>query len=563
MTYNNDQFYRISSRGETPIGGRAQNPKFIYPDSTIRTQDSESATGIRPIGKGVVAFLPKEEQLQRGYIRSLDVANTISPRKCQFQFNPQTLKHGVSMNESMLNHFSQDPGQFAQPMAGDVAFTFNIFFDRSMELNNPLQPNYNFNAAANPWEAQPAEQVGVLKDIAALYGVIGQGMSKAQKDYITQQLTETIQLETIDKGKGLEDNTDILADETKALGNIPEFLDQNIGNTAFLLPLPVRMVFSSLYMVEGYCTDTDVTFTKFTTQMVPMQCVVRVNLRAQYVGFAKKDTFLTYALEQRLKAIEDNALEAQAAQNDLYANLLAEMTQVELAVTLQHPTGTTPPGTLQNILTTDGGLYSGELPYRLGIKFPNAQKQGAVFDLYQQNMSIQWSARMKAYTGMGPEVPTNGWGLPLDSPWKPEPVLSKTATQNPLSTKADWAGIFNLPGESGEHTLGIWSPPRTPTPAEDHIDAKGAVEYTVQITVVHDGTTITGKGTASPSDNDMTGGSQLWVGSLNTSVNIEWDITSDPTDVSAPVSNATNTSNVVQPGTPSNVGSLPYLGNVT
>lgn len=83
-------------------------------------------------------------------------------------------------------------------------------------------------------------------------------------------------------------------------------LENNFGNSAFLVSTPIRIVFSSLFMVEGYVTSTIVTFNKFNANMVPTQCSVGISMQALYIGFAKKDTFLTLTLKE-LQEEYDNA----------------------------------------------------------------------------------------------------------------------------------------------------------------------------------------------------------------------------------------------------------------
>lgn len=113
------------------------------------------------------------------------------------------------------------------------------------------------------------------------------------------------------------------ADATSDEQDQPEVFDQtearkalynNFGNSAFLVSLPVRIVFSSLFMVEGYITSTQVTFNKFNANMVPTQCVVGVTMQAMYIGFARKETYLTKTLTDALKAAND-ALTADTTQS--------------------------------------------------------------------------------------------------------------------------------------------------------------------------------------------------------------------------------------------------------
>ena len=95
-----------------------------------------------------------------------------------------------------------------------------------------------------------------------------------------------------------QDQTPAEFDEAKAT----KAINANFGNSAFLVSLPVRIVFSSLFMVEGYITSTNVTFNKFNPNMVPTQCVVGITMQALYIGFAREKTYLTTTLDEALKA---------------------------------------------------------------------------------------------------------------------------------------------------------------------------------------------------------------------------------------------------------------------
>lgn len=100
-------------------------------------------------------------------------------------------------------------------------------------------------------------------------------------------------------------------------------LYNNYGNSSFLVSLPVRIVFSSLFMVEGFITSTMVTFNKFNASMVPTQCAVAVTMQALYIGFARKDTFLTTTLETALKDSKEALKDASAT--------TTETTEVKIA----------------------------------------------------------------------------------------------------------------------------------------------------------------------------------------------------------------------------------------
>lgn len=70
------------------------------------------------------------------------------------------------------------------------------------------------------------------------------------------------------------------------------------SNRAFLIPNPVRVIFSSLYMVDGYITAVNLLFTKFSRNMIPVTATLSMQMEARYIGFAREKTFLTDVLEQ-------------------------------------------------------------------------------------------------------------------------------------------------------------------------------------------------------------------------------------------------------------------------
>lgn len=308
MAYRTDQWNRLNLAGEdlgiygtsspdARSGGYAvkgaKNDPFKYPSRQVRYVNNQNER--------------QTVDLKRGYIRNITAPENkmgIPTTKCQFQFNPQYLVQSVSQNTSILNFLQQEPGQYAQPIPGNVSFNFDLFFDRSMELNSAtdigvqdgLTPALN---VGDPWTSSPSH-VGVLHDIAAFYEVIGVGLSdkmgKFAQESLEARITAEINEQTVaddDGGTTVDDPKAQLADALEASAT---FLKYNVGNTAFLLPLPVRVVFSSLYIVEGLVKDVTVTFTKFNAAMVPMQATLNVLFEAKYIGFAKKDTFFTQVL---------------------------------------------------------------------------------------------------------------------------------------------------------------------------------------------------------------------------------------------------------------------------
>ena len=318
MGYKNDQFFNSSGEDLKNEEFKTKNPSFAGDERNkirLLKQDNNGA------------WRQDSVKLERGYIRTLldHVAGTtglISTPiiKCNFQFNPQYLQHSVPMRTNLTNLFLQDPAQFSQPVSGEVTFGFELFFDRTYLLNNESEDANSGSGGGSPSE----KNIGVLADVRALYNVIGQGLSAevfdAQKQRALQQAQvqaweESNQVIADATASGVAPSTYNLRDATKiadsqGFGNIFN-KEVNMGNVSFLLPSPVRVVFSSLFMVDGYVTQTDVTYTKFSSTLVPIQCTVALSMQAMYVGFARKTTFLTDNLEKAQAAIEEEIHQAQ------------------------------------------------------------------------------------------------------------------------------------------------------------------------------------------------------------------------------------------------------------
>lgn len=327
--YNNDQFFNLRRAGEDiglDAGGLSlegttgipvpDNKPFIYPSNTVRTLDTRSLNGR--------LFT---EPLKKGYIRSLAYDDAYRPVKCGFQFNPSSLNQSVNQNTQILNFLQQSVSQYSQPINGAVNFNFSLLFDRSMELNN-------YNTAGRPsaqgfdngslWANSDPSVVGVLHDIGTLYAAIGVGISQSQQEYIQSVLADQIAGEintSIYTGEETEGETAVNDRFNEKTSQLSSLMDINLGNTAFLLPIPVRVVFSTLYMVEGLVQNVSVRYVKFNTAMVPMQCSVDVTMEAKYVGFAKRNTFFTAALKERRQI----GIDAEAAREAAAAAVEAEI----------------------------------------------------------------------------------------------------------------------------------------------------------------------------------------------------------------------------------------------
>jgi hypothetical protein len=319
--YATNQFYNFGNY-EPGIGKASNrttqdNPKFIWPNN---------------VNKNAVVGPSGTTTIQRGYMKmitsaygdSLDKNSLLHNRRLHFQFNPDTLTRMVSARNDIQMWQNQDPFQFTQPIPGDANFSFDLLFNREAELVSSSYRDENGkvvknNKAAsisreiikntggghpsrpkettvgfedNPYSQAWVTDIGVLADLMVFDQIIGQGMNQGLIEAIVKRAEDvTTAYNLANPGGGTEDEEDKEIPFDKSKTEI--FLGTNIGNSAFLIAQPIRVVFSSSFMVEGFVTSTAVVFNKFNTAMVPTQCQISVQMQAMYIGFANKDTYLT------------------------------------------------------------------------------------------------------------------------------------------------------------------------------------------------------------------------------------------------------------------------------
>lgn len=340
MGFREDQF-RVtpglySGGGGATTPGRT-NPPFNFTPSTVRVRtapsDFDNVTpdqAERLIGSGATSV-----KLQRGFMRNLStdfgsVGTKGAPTnyRLKFQFNPATIQQNVEARQDMYLSVLQDPTQLVQPVAASTAFSFELLFDRTHELMNG-----GVNADLRSLNGQTttdntsgdAADVGVMADLSVLYAIIGQGFDatvmsaqynivrdNARREYeravaqgdpnftiaVAVPDEETSGTKTIFREKSTFDQYfNKFIEGTKFISNSGGG-NLNLGNSAFLVPTPIRIVFSALYMIDGYVMSSSVIFTKFNTNMVPTQCRVLLNINAVYIGFARDKTFVSEAIER-------------------------------------------------------------------------------------------------------------------------------------------------------------------------------------------------------------------------------------------------------------------------
>lgn len=328
-SYASNQFYRLNRTGDVAgpgglrQGGRfADNPtndQFAYPGGHRRHLNADGEMVAHHIERGFMRILPYSLERERG-----DDKSNLPNYRLFFQFNPQTINREVRMSENTYSPIMQTKEQLSQPLYGESTFSFDLMFDRSFELNSSISNRDQLNeiqsdlAQADTNDSLTTlspQAIGVLHDIRMLDAVVGQGITQEMVTFIANRYAIYDRLQASKEEEGVttetdEDGNTIVTTEGQpgTPTTITEALKANVGNQAFLLPNPVRVVFSSLFMVDGFVNSMAVRYVKFNTNMVPMTALINVQMNAVYFGFARANTAFTDALRQAdLASIESSS----------------------------------------------------------------------------------------------------------------------------------------------------------------------------------------------------------------------------------------------------------------
>jgi hypothetical protein len=316
--YASDQFFNFNNYEVGKSIGRTSddNPNFNYPSnrtSPVFTDDKGKYTSV-PIQRGFIKGI---------YPSALGKVSTdkVKQRRLFFQFNPTTLDRTVSMATSVLNPLLQDPSNLLQPVPGSSDFSFDILFNRESEVASGRYSDINsvkrkagsltgsLEEYGTNTKQSDVSNLGVLADLYVLDSIIGQSITPDMIDFLKDYWNNasTISQASYEAGDGSASFSFNSDEFTKTV-------KKNYGNAAFLSPLPIRIVFSSLFMVEGFVTTSSVQFIKFTSNYVPTICKVTLNIRALYIGFAKEKAYLTDALDTAVKDAQEQKKKDAAAQ---------------------------------------------------------------------------------------------------------------------------------------------------------------------------------------------------------------------------------------------------------
>ena len=324
--YGKNQFYNIGfAEGhifdrEFSERGTTDNPQFLWPDDHLRN----AVTG-------------RKTKIQRGYMRLVsEVLGTdssmtaLGKRRFHFQFNPDTLTRSVVARNDVHLWMNQDPAQFTQPIPGDANFAFEIVLNREAEMasgryktgqgisaqrqdaaflnqfgptndiGQNLQATFlerNGDQRGSGFDPSWVTDIGVLADLLVFDQIIGQGVNRELIQSILNRAEVAVSRANTESQKNVDEEDKEPDTINFNRGQAENYLNSAFGNSAFLISQPVRVVFSSSFMVEGFVTSTNVVFNKFNPAMIPTQCTISVQMQAMYIGFARKNTFLTAVYE--------------------------------------------------------------------------------------------------------------------------------------------------------------------------------------------------------------------------------------------------------------------------
>ena len=283
--------------------------------------------------------------------------------KLDFQFNPRQLVRSVTARTDTQLWINQSPSQLLQPGIGDMNFQWSMLFNREAEVaTKVVQPQKTpgdleavsgsdhpldiyLDDAFNPDKvgdiftgatADAAKHMGVLADIVILDRITGQSISLQAYNYAKRRYELLVrQGLAFDEDEHLQLAEGELTTEQAAeqlygedMGK-QELLKANIYNSAFLVPNPIRVVFSQNFMVDGYVNSVSVTFQKFSPEMIPTVCTVDISMHAIYQGFARRRSAFTTFLElqEHLENFnpEGNATEERNPERDTeYGNTMVQ-----------------------------------------------------------------------------------------------------------------------------------------------------------------------------------------------------------------------------------------------
>lgn len=544
MSYSQKQFYKINNyEGDVGITNpdfrqTTDNPRFLWPSDV----NHNTVAGQSPV-------------INRGYMRLIstafgtDAPASLGKRRLHFQFNPDTLSRNVTARNDVQLWMNQDPIQFTQPIPGDANFNFELIFNREQEVasgryrtnTGVVDGNSEFSAintdgsVNSNYDPSSVTQIGVLADLLVFDQLIGQGINaqlitalsnKAKKDlaaYNAQKKAEA-------KSNGLvdpEDQDAVIPGQVETNeSNISNTLNLGVGNSAFIVSQPIRIVFSSLYMVEGFITSTNVTFDKFNPAMVPVQCRIAVSMQAMYIGFAAKKTFLSNIYEDVAESYgDDNTDPAAIAEKGNLEVLGTELWKSIDPVSTQDTTGESEyaASPYTRLMKLDKASDNGNIKFKIALVPTDDFKTWA--KKFKNNASVtatgEWLIK---YYGRTNNVNTNAivdyqpTGTGYDGTKKPIVFARRAQWTVQLDDVLTNRDSLEFEFQRPEYTTTSTAVPAKPNLGDWDTDPLAVWESTITITFAIDGQNATNiradqmiKGTYYSSWNEVLG-SNKWAG---------------------------------------------------
>jgi hypothetical protein len=336
-----------------------ENVQFIFPGATFTDIENRQHVMRRGFIRSII-FDPAiyNNYVTAGNYKSIagQPANNLTPatpsemsqghHRVNFQFNPEYLERAVKQEMGTMNPLLQNPANLTQAVPGTAKFGFSLMFNRELEVQRgalkgkQLKFDYENPDFETLYKTADPETIGVLADLLIFDSIIGQGISPDTVEAINAFTNNIVnasnavkkQVQKLDKdGKPMYDKDPndptgtsyipVMVEQTGDTAFVSLMDNLNFGNSAFLNPLPVRIVFSDYFMVEGLITASTVGFQKFSKDLVPTVCTVNVAVDALYLGFAQRKAYLTnqlsIAAEAEATLAQDDQIEADSAKIQL------------------------------------------------------------------------------------------------------------------------------------------------------------------------------------------------------------------------------------------------------
>jgi hypothetical protein len=195
-------------------------------------------------------------RVRRGYMRSADTAK-YGPGRLFFQYNPEALQRSNYANEDVYLPSQLTAAELSVPNTITTDFSFNLLFDRRAEVASGMFNDPSREPGLDPDYKTEKRLGGVLQDVYVFDRIAGLGYGGLGDGTITEGMKLT---------------------------------DTPYGNQAVKYTTPVRVIFSSTMMVEGFVQAAEVTYSMFNANMLPVMCTIKIGMKAYYIGWARKST---------------------------------------------------------------------------------------------------------------------------------------------------------------------------------------------------------------------------------------------------------------------------------